>query len=255
MANIFEATRPDDYLMRLAASHLGQSYKAMATAALDLAEGQSVVDVGCGPGADLLAFSAAVGPHGSVLGIDHDADAVAAAHELVGTAGNVKVSAGDAHALDLEPESVDRAHTDRVLQHVADPSRVVHELFRVLRPGGRAVLAEPDWGTLAIDGPDAATTNAYQAYVVQEVVHNSWIGRQLPGLAERAGFTVDRVVPVTAVFHDVNEADQVLGLGRVAERAREAGYFTADAAHRWTDHLTTARFFASVTLFVVALDR
>ncbi len=108
MANIFEATRPDDYLMRLAASHLGQSYKAMATAALDLAEGQSVVDVGCGPGADLLAFSAAVGPHGSVLGIDHDADAVAAAHELVGTAGNVKVSAGDARALDLKPESVDR---------------------------------------------------------------------------------------------------------------------------------------------------
>ncbi|WP_404812999.1 methyltransferase domain-containing protein, partial [Cellulosimicrobium composti] len=65
-------------------------------------------------------------PHtGQPLGIEHDADAVATAHELVGTVGNVKVSAGDAHVLALEPESVDRAHTDRVLQHVADPSRVV----------------------------------------------------------------------------------------------------------------------------------
>ncbi|QUB98763.1 hypothetical protein [Cellulosimicrobium cellulans] len=45
------------------------------------------------------------------------------------------------------------------------------------------------------------------------------------------------------------------GLGRVAERARQAGYLTDEGARRWTDHLLTARFFASVTLFMVVLDR
>lgn len=171
MTRSFETTRPDDYLMRLAASDLGRGYKAMAASELALAEGQVVLDVGCGPGADLRAFGEAVGSHGCVLGIDHDVAAVAAARELVADADNISVSTGDAHALGLEAESV------------------------------------------------------------------------------------DRVAPVTAVFHDATEADEVLGLARVAGRAREAGYLSADAFQRWIDHLTTARFFASVTLFVVALDR
>ncbi|MGM7423571.1 methyltransferase domain-containing protein [Cellulosimicrobium sp. CpK407] len=255
MADIFEATRPDDYLMRLAASDLGRGYKAMVTAELALADGHTVVDVGCGPGADLLAFSAAVGADGLVVGIDHDVEAVEAARERVAGTRNVTVRTGDAHELDLDAGSVDRAHTDRVLQHVADPGRAVDEIARVLRPGGRAVLAEPDWGTLAIDGPDRATTHAYQAYVVEEVVRNAWTGRQLPALAARSGLSVRRVVPVTAVFRDVGEADAVLGLGRVARRAREAGYLEPDAYERWVAHLTTAAFFASVTLFVVVADR
>ncbi len=189
------------------------------------------------------------------MGIDRDLEAVEAARELVAGARNVTVRTGDAHELDLDTGSADRAHTDRVLQHVADPDRAVDEIARVLRPGGRAVLAEPDWGTLAIDGPDRATTHAYQAYVVEEVVRNAWTGRRLPALAQRSGLSVRRIVPVTAVFQDVGEADAVLGLGRVARRARDAGHLDPDAYERWVAHLTTAPFFASVTLFVVVAVR
>ncbi|MBD7949130.1 methyltransferase domain-containing protein [Oerskovia rustica] len=255
MPTLFEPSPPEDYLMRLAASDLGRGYKALATAELDLRDGLDVLDLGCGPGADLSAYATAVGPSGSVLGLDHDAGAVARARALVSHLTTVRVEEADVHHLDLPDGSVDRAHTDRVLQHVADPGLVLAETFRVLRPGGRAVLAEPDWGTLVVDGPDAATSDAYGRFVVEQVVRNGRIGRRLAGLAERTGLVVERVVPVTAVFRDVRKADQVLGLARVARRAVEAGYLRERAKARWTEHLATQPFFASVTLFVVVADR
>ncbi|MFF3062992.1 methyltransferase domain-containing protein [Oerskovia sp. NPDC057915] len=255
MSASFEPAPPEDYLMRLAASDLGRGYKALATAELDLHEGLDVLDLGCGPGADLPAYARAVGPSGTVLGLDHDAEAVTRARALVRDLPTVRVEEADVHHLDLAGSSIDRAHTDRALQHVADPGRVLAETFRVLRPGGRAVLAEPDWGTLVVDGPDAATSDAYGRFVVEQVVRNGRIGRRLAGLAERTGFMVERVVPVTAVFRDVRAADQVLGLARVARRAVEAGYLRERAEARWTEHLATQPFFASVTLFVVVADR
>lgn len=255
MPTLFELTPPDDYLVRLAASDLGRGYKALATRELDLHAGLDVLDLGCGPGADLAAYAGAVGPTGSVLGLDHDPDALAQARALTRELEQVRVQEADVHHLALGDRSIDRAHTDRVLQHVADPAQVLAEIHRVLRPGGRAVLAEPDWGTLVVDGPDAATTDAYARFVVERAVRNGRIGRRLAGLAERSGLAVDRVVPVTAVFRDVREADQVLGLARVARRAVEAGYLRERAEGRWTEHLATQPFFASVTLFVVVVDR
>lgn len=255
MPPLFELTAPDDYLLRLAASDLGRGYKALVTAELDLQPGHDVLDLGCGPGADLPAYAGAVGPDGTVLGLDHDARTVARARAMVRDLPTVRVEEADVHRLDLPGASVDRVHTDRVLQHVDDPAQVLAEAFRVLRPGGRAVLAEPDWGTLVVDGPDAATGDAYARFVVERVVRHGRIGRRLTGLAGRTGLVVDRVVPVTAVFRDVREADRVLGLARVARRAVEAGYLRQRAQERWVEHLATQPFFASVTLFVVVADR
>src|SRR4030095_218194 len=121
----------------------------------------------------------------------------------------------------------DRAHTDRVLQHVADPSRVLAEVHRVLGPDGGAVFAEPDWDTLVIDFPRPQVAVAYRRCITDQVVRNSRIGRQLPRLAEAVGLTVTRIVPVTAVFRDANEADRILGFHRVTQRAVAAGYLTA----------------------------
>jgi ubiquinone/menaquinone biosynthesis C-methylase UbiE len=137
----FEHTRPEDYLTRLAASDLGQSYKSLVVSELDIAPGDTVLDLGCGPGADLAAFAGAVGPRGAVIGLDNDPLAVKQAHVRTNLLGTVDVRLGDIHATSLSDNSVDRVHTDRVLQHVADPLAVLREARRVLRPTGRAVFA------------------------------------------------------------------------------------------------------------------
>ncbi|WP_219635524.1 methyltransferase domain-containing protein [Nocardioides ungokensis] len=148
-----ETERPADYLARLAASDLGRAYKALVVDEMDVAAGHHVLDLGCGPGADLAAFAAAVGPEGRVMGLDSDPDAVREAEHLATAWPQVTVEHGDVHSLRLPDHSVHRVHTDRVLQHVEDPDVAVGEVARVLAPSGLACFAEPDWDTLVIDHP------------------------------------------------------------------------------------------------------
>jgi len=250
MSGTFEVGRPEDYLTRLAASGLGRAYKTLVIEELGVQRGDFVVDLGCGPGADLTNFAHGVGPTGRVLGIDHDSEAIGEAVRAASNLAQVTVRQGDIHHLDLANGSVDRVHTDRVLQHVADPEAVVAETARVLRVGGVAGFAEPDWDTLVIDYPDPAVPVAYRRFITDRVVRNSRVGRRIPALCERNALTVTRVIPVTAVFRDATQADRVLGFQRVTRRAVDAGYLAGEDAAAWLAHLRTHRFFASVTLFV-----
>jgi ubiquinone/menaquinone biosynthesis C-methylase UbiE len=247
----FEEARPSDYLMRLAASDLGRSYKSLGVSELAIRMGDVVVDLGCGPGTDLPAFAEGVGGSGQVIGVDSDPVAVRQARDRTAELPQVEVREADIQALDIPAASVDRVHTDRVLQHVPEPGTALSEARRILRDGGTAVFAEPDWDTLVIDYPDLATARAYTRFVADRVVRNATVGRQLVRLAAGAGFRIGKIIPVTAVFRDVQAADQVLGIQRVTRRAVDAGYLTQDAADQWLAYLAAQPFFSSATLYIV----
>jgi ubiquinone/menaquinone biosynthesis C-methylase UbiE len=256
VAEIFEAAVPDriGYQDRIAATEFAQAYKQLAVEALAVRPGQTALDLGCGPGTDLAALAEAVTPSGAVFGIDSSAEMLERARARSAELPQVALQRGDIHALPYADASIDRAHTDRVLQHVAEPARVLAEARRVLRPGGRLVMAEPDWETLAIDHPELELSRAYTRHIAERIVRNGALGRQLARLAAGAGFTVAAVLPVVSVFRDVRKADQVLGIRRNTERAVAAGYFSAEEAQRWLDHLVEGPFLASATLHLTVVD-
>jgi SAM-dependent methyltransferase len=254
MTSKLEAERPEHYLKRLAASDLGRAYKSLVIDEMRVHSGAFVVDLGCGPGIDLPGFAIAVGPSGRVLGIDNDRSAVTGARHVASRFPWVGAEHGDIHRVELADQSVDRVHTDRVLQHVADPPAVIGEVQRVLVRGGVAGFAEPDWDTLVIDYPDSRIPVAYRRFITEQVVRNARIGREIPALCESAGLIVARVVPVTAVFRDVARADQVFGFERVTHRAVASNYLTDDEANAWLSHLQSGQLFASVTLFLTVAE-
>ena len=103
-----------------------------------------VLDVGCGPGLDLVEL----GP-GTAVGVDASLAMCRTARERAGPC----VAAGDGSALPFADESFGGVRADRVLQHLADPVACLQEMARVCRPGGRLVIADPDQETLVISVP------------------------------------------------------------------------------------------------------
>ncbi|MEZ0156565.1 methyltransferase domain-containing protein [Streptomyces griseorubens] len=257
MSSTLGVSRPDQasYMLRAAASDVGRLYKRQLLDLLDVREGHTVLDAGCGPGADLPALAERVGGTGTVIGVDRDPAMLAQARERTRRLPRVEVREGDVLDLPVEAGTVDRAKTDRVLMHVDDPATALAQLHRATRAGARVALAEPDWDTLIVDSEDLETSRAFTRYTTTEAVRHATVGRRLPHLAEQAGFSVEAVLATTPVFRDVEEADHTLGLGRNMEAAVAAGYVDRERGRRWFTGLSQGAFFASFTLITVICTR
>jgi SAM-dependent methyltransferase len=137
------------------------------------------------------------------------------------------------------------------MQHVADPAAAFAEIRRVLRPGGIAVLTEPDWASAIIDG-DLAANLAFNRYVCTEVIRNATIGRQLRRLALDAGFEV-AVSTSASVYDAFDYCDKVAGLRRNTQRAIKAGYMDEAEGQQWLEDLQNGPFFATSVMFMAVL--
>jgi len=106
--------------------------------------GDDVVDLGSGGGIDCLLAARAVGPSGSVVGIDFLADMVARANRAASEAGlaNVRFVEGLMEAVPLPDASVDVAISNGVVNLSPRKVRVLAEAFRVLRAGGRLAIVD-----------------------------------------------------------------------------------------------------------------
>ena len=240
-----------NYLNQAANSLQGRAHKEHMTEALRLDAGHIVADIGCGTGVDLAAMADRVGSYGAVIGIDADETMISEAQRRSSGDSVISVRHGDAHELPLPDRSVDRVRMERVAQHLRDPAAAFAEVYRVIRPGGLFVVADPDWDTLVVDEVDIATSRAYTDFVRSEVVRNGPIGRQPPRLVTDAGFDVSSVASIPFLFTDRGSGEEILGIERVTGRAVQAGAIAAEAAQLWLDRLDNGSFTAAFTLFMI----
>ncbi|PNG90778.1 class I SAM-dependent methyltransferase [Streptomyces malaysiensis] len=119
----------------------GPAYAA-AVADLGPRPGGAVLDAGCGTGRALPALRAAVGPEGTVLGVDLT-PAMLDAAVREGRDGFAGLVLADVARLPLRDGCLDAVFAAGLISHLSDPGENLRELARVVRPGGRLALFHP----------------------------------------------------------------------------------------------------------------
>lgn len=106
------------------------------------APGETVVDLGCGRGGDVLRAAERVGPTGLAIGVDLAEEMLAEAGRRTALATNVRLVRSPLAPLALEPRCADVVVSNCAINHASDKEAVFREIHRVLRPRGRFVVSD-----------------------------------------------------------------------------------------------------------------
>jgi ubiquinone/menaquinone biosynthesis C-methylase UbiE len=152
---VFGAALYDDDAEAPAAAVAASLGCGVPTAVADLHAGETVLDLGSGAGADVLISARRVAPGGRAIGLDMTDEMLDLARANAAAAGvaNAEFVKGYIEQIPLADGSVDVVISNCVLNLSADKPRVVREIARVLRAGGRIAISD----VIADDDMDAAT--------------------------------------------------------------------------------------------------
>jgi len=202
-------------------------------ASLAAAPGERILDIGCGPGFYVSELLEEVGPRGSIVAIDASPDMLALARQRCVGRGNVEFRDGNAAGLPVDDEDFDAALCVQVMEYVPDPPGALAEIYRALRPNGRALIWDVDWGTVWWHSEDPDRMRRVMAAWDEHLVHPS-LPRRLGAHLRGAGF-VDVAVTghsFATVDYD-DESFAVMMLGMAADFVPGHGGVTEDEVAAW----------------------
>ncbi len=245
-------------LERLARAPSEVEARRRAFELIDLRPGEIVVDVGAGSGLLTVEMARRVSPGGRVFAVDPSAPMLARARSLASAAGVgsvVDCRTADGRALPFGPAAFDAAACHWVLTHVDPASRVVAEMARVTRRGGRVMCVEIDWDTVMVHPGDPALGRRILQHNAGRHVDGG-VGRRLAALMEQSGLDDLTIEPLVTIDRGGGDHAWLQFLRERADLAREAGVIDAAEASAWTDALdqafaTRAFFFGFVQFAVV----
>jgi SAM-dependent methyltransferase len=204
---------------------------------LGVAEGDRVLDVGCGSGVVTRAIARKIGARGRVIGLDPSASFLTVAREIADqtdVAARIEFREGSASAPPFADGSFDAAIAVTVLAHMHNGAAAVPELARVVRPGGRIGIFDFDADMTVFTHPDREMTRRIVSSAADAVAVDGWIARRMPALLAAAGIRDVQVRGFFPIDSDPNGFYVNLA-ERSSTAAATSGAVTADEAREWLE--------------------
>jgi arsenite methyltransferase len=227
--------------------------------ALELRQGERVLDIGSGPGLLAYDIAASVGPAGRVCGIDISEDMLTMSRRRCTDQPWIEFQRADATKLPYPHDSFDAAVSAQVYEYVADVPIALAELHRVVRPGGRVVVVDTDYGSLVIH-----TENEARMELVLSAWNEHFVHGRLPRILSRqlrdAGFAIRHrdVIPMfNPEYHEHTYGKRLLGImasfvvGRKGVSKEQSDAWFSEFAELSRE----GKFFFSLNRYVFVADK
>jgi len=229
--------------------------RARIADALKLRPGEAIVDVGCGTGTALFELVDRLADEGRAVGVDASAEMVAVAEQRRPSL--VEIVCASATALPFADGVFDAYRAERVYQHLDEPRLALAEARRVLRSGGRLVLAEPDWEGLVLDEPKPALLRRALTAVLAARPGGT-VGRRLRRLLVEERFDHVRVEAVMSTMTKLALAKPLI-LAPILDHARTLGVVEAAEVeallHELGERDERRGFFVALPTFIACATR
>lgn len=244
-------------LTRIYDSSAVRAQRTVTRRLLDARSGETLLDLGCGPGHLTTELAEEAGDDGRVIALDRQRGMIQAAASRAaetGVAPRGLFVLGEATAVPLATAVCDGVVAIQVLEYVPDVTRALREIRRVLRPGGRAVVVDTDWRSCVWHSADGPRTDAVLRAWDEHCVHPQLPAQLLP-IARAAGFTDVEVHAVPLVETDT-EAD-TYSMGMLATISRFVGRRQPELVDAWRADIRAraaeGAYFFSLTRFATVL--
>lgn len=195
----------DDELVRLGYQHqVWQQVTQDLWKSAGFGFGQTLLDLGCGPGFATMELARLAGPAGRVHAIDASQRFIRYLQTCADAGGltNVAAHTGDVQSLDLKDASIDGAFARWLLCFVAEPQKVCAEVARVLKPGGVFVAWDYlNYRAVGVFPEKPAIQRMFEAYRESALRNGAGydIGADLPAMLQRCGLDVHRLLPIQRI--------------------------------------------------------
>ena len=203
-----EAARNQEAISNTEAFH---EQRCITLEALALADGERVLDVGVGTGHMAFDMAQATSGHNKIVGVDISEDMLNTCRDRCADLPNVSFEMADLYDLPFDEESFDVVLSVQVFEYLEDVQKALLELHRVLKPGGRLVLRDADWGTLIWKSANPARM-AHMLNIWDQHLADPFLPRTLAAQLNNSGF-VDcavRAFVTVETNYDVNQTSHYI---------------------------------------------
>ena len=205
--------------------------------ALKLKAGELVLDIGCGVGFLTHEMALQVGESGKVIGLDKNTEMISHAQKRCESLQQTEFYKGDASKLPVHDQTLDAVSCTQVLLYVKDVSKVLTEMRRILKPGGRLVIVETDWrGVVFNSADDALTKNIFSAW--DNSVPSPNLPVHLKPLLQKHGFYKIKVDPIPILNTEYSPSNFSHGMLKwISKNAENKGVINKVQRSNWLEDL------------------